>query len=211
MKIYLVDDHQIFRQSLKLLMSFEEDMEVVGEASDGVGLIEGLKTTTPDVVLMDMSMGRMGGLETSKFVKNAYPEIKILILSMNADSLGIVSALEAGVNGYLLKSAGKDEVLMAIRAVNQGSSYFSSEVSAVIIKQLSNPSKPKKSKADNELSEREIEVLTLIATQHSSSEIAAKLFISPRTVDAHRRNLLAKLDVKNTAGLVRYALENKLV
>lgn len=150
MKIYLVDDHQIFRQSLKLLMSFEEDMEVVGEASDGVGLIEGLKTTTPDVVLMDMSMGRMGGLETSKFVKNAYPEIKILILSMNADSLGIVSALEAGVNGYLLKSAGKDEVLMAIRAVNQGSSYFSSEVSAVIIKQLSNPSKPKKSKADNE-------------------------------------------------------------
>lgn len=213
MKIFLVDDHQIFRDSLRLLFSFEKDIEVLGEASDGVELLAALEAaeTLPDVILMDICMGGMNGVETSSLVKQKYPDIKILVLSTNSDSRSVIGALEAGVNGYLLKNAGKNEVLLAIRAVKVGSTYYSNAVSNIIVNQLLHRQATAKSKVHNFLSEREIEVLSLIAKQYSSSQIGEKLFISPRTVDSHRRNMLEKLGLKNTAGLVRYAIEQGLV
>lgn len=213
MKIFLVDDHQIFRDSLRLLFSFEGDLEVVGEASDGQELLLAMESggVRPDVILMDISMGGMDGVETSRLVKQMYPGIKILILSMNSDQQSVIGALEAGVNGYLLKSAGKNEVLMAIRAVNEGSSYYSNAVSEIILDQLLQQRQASvKPKLHGILSEREIEVLSLIAKQYSSNQIGEILFISSRTVDSHRRNMLEKLGLKNTAGLVRYAIENGL-
>ncbi|MBI1224996.1 MAG: response regulator [Bacteroidetes bacterium] len=207
-KILIVDDHQIFRDSISLLLDYEHDMEVVGQASNGKELLEILKTIQPNLILMDISMHEMGGVETSHLVKRLYPKIKILILSMNSEHQNIIGAMEAGVNGYLLKSAGKKEVLMAIRAVTEGSSYFSNEVSVQIVQQLTQVQNPKKVKVGEVLSSREIEVLSLIARQYSSAEIGEKLFISARTVDSHRRNMLDKLGLKNAAGLVRYALEN---
>ena len=128
MKILHADDHQIFRDSLRLLFSFEDDIEVIGEASNGTEVLEALNTLQPDIILMDVSMGSMNGVETSRIVKTTYPNIKILILSMNSEREYILGALEAGVDGYLLKSAGKNEVLRAIRTVYEGSSYYSKAV-----------------------------------------------------------------------------------
>jgi DNA-binding NarL/FixJ family response regulator len=211
MKIIHADDHQIFRESLKLLFSFEEDIEVIGEASNGTQVMDALKTLQPDLILMDVSMNGMGGVETSRLIKKDYPQIKILILSMNSEREHILGALEAGVDGYLLKSAGKNEVLRAIRAVYDGSSYYSKAVTDEIISQLNQQNHPKKAKINEALSAREIEVLSLIAKQYSSTEIAKLLFISTRTVDSHRRNMLEKLGLKNSAGLVKYAIENGLI
>jgi DNA-binding NarL/FixJ family response regulator len=211
MKILHADDHQIFKDSLGLLFSFEEDIEVIGEASNGTGVLDALKTLRPDLILMDISMNGMGGVETARLVKQSYPDIKILILSMNSEREHILGALNAGVEGYLLKSAGKDEVLRAIRAVYENSSYYSKEVTSLIINELHQQHKPKKHREGETLSAREIEVLNLIAKEYSSSEIAKQLFISVRTVDAHRRNMLEKLRLKNSAGLVKYAIENGLI
>lgn len=210
MKILLADDHQIFRESMMLLLSFEDDIEVVGQASNGGGILEALKTgVRPDLLLTDISMKGMDGVETTRLVKLDYPKIKVLVLSMNSEREHILGAIEAGVDGYVLKSAGKNEVLMAIRAVNDGSSYFSHEVTAVIVNELNQ--NHKKTKSNDSLSERELEVLSLIANQYSSTEIAKLLYISVRTVEAHRRNMLEKLGLKNTAGLIKYALEKGLV
>ncbi|MCC6724179.1 MAG: response regulator transcription factor [Saprospiraceae bacterium] len=211
MKILHADDHQIFRDSLKLLFDFEEDIEVIGEASNGTQVMEALKTLQPDIILMDVSMNGMGGVETSRLVKQKYPQIKILILSMNSEREHILGALEAGVDGYLLKSAGKNEVLRAIRTVFEGSSYYSKVVTDEIVNQLNQLHQPKKIKTGEALSAREIEILSLIAKQFSSTEIAKQLFISVRTVDAHRRNMLEKLGLKNAAGLVKYAIEHGLI
>ena len=210
-KIMLVDDHQIFRDSIRLLFSFENDLEVVGDVSDGIEVLDMLAKLQPDIILMDISMQDLGGVETTHLVKKLYPHIKILILSMNSESHHILNALEAGVDGYLLKSAGRNEVLRAIRAVHEGSSYFSKEVSYNIVRQLSQQNKPKEERQEVPLTAREIEILSLIAQEYSNPEIAEKLFISVRTVDSHRRNIIEKLGVKNTAGLVRYAIENELL
>ncbi len=213
MKVLHADDHQIFRESLKLLFSFEDDIDVIGEASNGTQVMEALEITQPDIILMDVSMNGIGGIETSRLVKQNYPNIKILILSMNSEREYILGALEAGVDGYLLKSAGKFEVLRAIRAINEGGSYYSKEINSLIINELhhQNQSRPKQNKVGEMLSVRELEVLNLISMQYSSVEIAKKLFISVRTVDAHRRNMLEKLGLKNSAGLVKYAVEKGLV
>ncbi len=210
-KILLVDDHQIFRDSIRLLFSFESDLEVIGDVSDGTEVLDVLNRLHPDIILMDISMQDLSGVETTHLVKQHYPHIKILILSMNSESHHILKALEAGVDGYLLKSAGRNEVLRAIRAVYEGSSYFSKEVSYNIVRQLSQQNKPKEERQEVPLTAREIEILSLIAQEYSNPEIAEKLFISVRTVDSHRRNIIEKLGVKNTAGLVRYAIENELL
>lgn len=212
MNIILADDHQIFRESMKLLLGFEEDINVVGEAPNGIGVLDVLNSgQKADILLMDLSMNGMGGVETARIVKQQYPSVRILILTMNSEREHILAALEAGVDGYLLKSAGKNEVLLAIRAVNNGSSYYSKEATSVIMNALNNSHKPKKSKESESLSERELEILSLISKQYSSTEIAKQLYISVRTVDSHRRNMLEKLGLKNSAGLVKYALEKGLI
>jgi DNA-binding NarL/FixJ family response regulator len=210
-KVLLADDHKIFREGVRSILDKEKDIEVVGEASNGTEIIELMARLEVDVLVLDIDIGTPNGIEITALVSNSHPETKILILSMMGLHDFVIQALEKGAIGFLLKNTGKDEVLTAIRSVSKGDSYFSREVSAILIEQLHKPASSRRKNSDIPISPREIEVLKLIAQEFSNSEIAEKLFISIRTVDTHRRNLLEKLGAKNTAGLVKFAIQKGLV
>jgi DNA-binding NarL/FixJ family response regulator len=214
-KVLLADDHKIIRIGLRGILEREEDMEVVGEAESGTEVLDMLQNMVTDVVLMDIDMGRSNGTETTRKVRAMFPDVRVLALTMHEEAEHIIYMLEAGASGYLLKNVGREELLSAIRTVVQGNSYFSHTVSATLLKAItdlkSKPASASKQASGSPLSDREIEVLKLIAQEHSNGEIAEKLFISIRTVDTHRRNILEKLQVKNTAGLVKYAIEKALI
>lgn len=204
--VMIVDDHKVFREGVISIMEEVADIQISQEAGNGEEIIELLEKEQPNVILMDISMGDTSGIDLTKTVKEKYPNIKVLILSMHSESSYIVKALDAGANGYLLKDAGSAEMINAIRTVYGGATYYSQQVSTILVQHITQGTQPKTSKSGISLTPREIEILKLIADEHSNPEIAEKLFISIRTVDTHRRNLLEKLGVKNTAGLVRYAL-----
>jgi DNA-binding NarL/FixJ family response regulator len=207
-KVLIADDHKIIRVGLRGLIELSKDIEVVGEAENGDQVHDQLKKTVPQVILMDIDMGHTSGIETTRKVKHDHPEINVLGLTMHEEQEYIVQMMEAGASGYLLKNTGLDELLTAIRAAARGDSYFSHQVSATLLQAITrSKSAPPKTAENLPLTDREIEVLRLITQEYSNGEIAEKLFISVRTVDTHRRNLLEKLGVKNTAGLVKYALE----
>ena len=210
--ILIADDHKMFREGLSELLHKELDFNVVDDVGDEDKIRAVLKTQKIDVILMDIDMGDTNGIEmTAEVIKN-YPATKVLALSMHGDKNYIVKMLEAGAKGYILKNAGKEEMINAIHTVANGYTFFSSQVSAKILEYLTNPNKSKKKKSeDTPLTDREIEVLRLIADEYSNPEIAEKLFISVRTVDTQHRNLLDKLMVKNTAGLVKYAIQKNLL
>jgi len=210
-RVIIADDHKIIRVGLRGLLELEKDIEVVGEAEDGTLLLELLKKTPTDVILMDIDMGDTNGIDTTRKVKELYPTAQVLGLTMHEEQNYIIPMLEAGASGYLLKDAGREELLGAIHTVFHGDSYFSQKVSAALLHAITRQKEAPASRTGKNqipLSDREIEVLQLIARELSNGEIAEKLFISIRTVDTHRRNLLDKLNVKNTAGLVKYAIEN---
>jgi DNA-binding NarL/FixJ family response regulator len=209
--VLIADDHKIFRDGLISLMDGEPDLKVVGEAADGKEVMEKLPLVKPDLILMDISMGEAGGIQTTQMVRERYPEVRILVLSMHSETSYILKMLELGASGYLLKDAGKNEMLSAIRTVASGNSYYSSQVSAKLVEALTKKGKAPRRQDDIPLTPRELEMLKLIAEEYSNQEIADKLFISIRTVDTHKRNLLEKLKVKNTAGLVKYALKKGLL
>jgi DNA-binding NarL/FixJ family response regulator len=210
-RVMIADDHKIFRDGIKSILEKEKDMEVVEEASKGSEVIEKVGNAAIDVIVLDIDMGNPNGIEIAEIIGKEYPEVNILILSMMGLHDFIIQALEKGAIGFILKNAGKDELLTAIRTVAKGDSYFSKEVSAILIEHLNKPRATRKRIADIPLSARELEVLKLIVQEDSNPEIAEKLFISIRTVDTHRRNLLEKLGVKNTAGLVKYAIQKGLI
>lgn len=210
-KILLADDHKIFREGVRSILEKENDMEVVGEASNGAEVLELIEQVEPDVLVLDIDIGSPNGIEITALISENRPETKILILSMMGLHDFVIQALEKGAIGFLLKNTGKDEVLTAIRSVSKGDSYFSKEVSAILIEQLQKPPSSRRRNTEIPISPREVEVLKLIAQEFSNSEIAEKLFISIRTVDTHRRNLLEKLGVKNTAGLVKFAIQKGLL
>jgi DNA-binding NarL/FixJ family response regulator len=212
-KVLIADDHKIIRVGLRGILDKTNEVEVVAESEDGTQVLEILKSIVTDVVLMDIDMGRTSGIETTRRVKEAFPDVHVLALTMHEEQDNIIQMLEAGASGYLLKNTGVEELLAALHAVAKGDSYFSNTVSATLLKALTNikaSARPKHSK-DIPLSDREIEVLKLIAGEYTNSEIAEKLFISTRTVDTHRRNILEKLQLKNTAGLVKYAIEKAFI
>lgn len=210
-RVMIADDHKIFRDGIKSILEKEKDMEVVEEAAKGSEVIEKVSKASIDVIVLDIDMGKPNGIEIAEIISKEYPDINILILSMMGLHDFIIQALEKGAIGFILKNAGKDEMLSAIRTVAKGDSYFSKEVSAILIEHLNKPRATRKRIADIPLSARELEVLKLIVQENSNPEIAEKLFISIRTVDTHRRNLLEKLGVKNTAGLVKYAIQKGLI
>lgn len=210
-RVLLADDHKIFREGVRSILEKEKDMEVVGEAANGAEVLELIEQANVDVLVLDIDIGKPNGIEITALISQNHPEIKILILSMMGLHDFVIQALEKGAIGFLLKNTGKDEVLTAIRSVSKGDSYFSREVSAILIEQLQKPVSSKRRSSDIPISPREIEVLRLIAQENSNSEIAEKLFISIRTVDTHRRNLLEKLGAKNTAGLVKFAIQKGLM
>jgi len=211
-RIIIADDHKIIRVGLRGILERETGMTVVGEADDGHQLLNILDTTPADVILMDIDMGRTNGIDITSKLSTELPHIKILALTMHEEEKHIIGMLEAGAKGYLLKNTGPEELIAAIQAVAKGDSYFSNQVSATLLKaitNLRNGTQPRDH--DTPLTEREVEVLRLIVREYSSSKIAEELFISTRTVDTHRRNLMDKLNVRNTAGLVKYAIEKAII
>lgn len=213
-KVLLVDDHTIVRNGIRSLFDDLEDIEVIDEASDGVEALEKVKLLSPDILLIDIAMPRMTGLQATAVVSKSYPQTKSLILSMHDDEDYILKAVEVGASGYLLKDSSKDEVLRAIRTVAGGDRYFNSSVSKAIV----NAYLQKIRKTDTvgkeemiKLSKKEKGVLKLIVEGMNSRIIAEKLDLSIRTIDNHRANMMRKLGVKNAAELVKLAIERKLV
>jgi two-component system, NarL family, response regulator NreC len=196
-RIVLADDHALFRQGLRKIIEGVADLEVAGEAGDGLELLSLLETTNPDLVILDISMPRLRGIEAMREVKKSFPEVKVLVLTMHREYLH--QALSAGAEGYLLKEDADRELFSAIDKVRQGRIYISPRLRA----ELADDEIP----VPEPLSARETEVLNLIAGGKSNREIAEILFISIRTVEAHRATILSKLNLKNTADLVRFAIE----
>jgi len=214
-KVVITDDHKILRDGLKALLSSNERIDVVGECTDGSEVLPFLEKTEADVVLMDIKMSKINGIEATKQVLDKYPEIKVLALSMYNEEIYITKMLEAGASGYILKNTGEDELIKAIETVFNGEIFFSDDVTEVMMAKYMKKSTmiktEEKTRFVEELTRREREVLKLIVEEMTNNEIAEKLFISPRTVDTHRRNLLQKLEVKNTAGLVKMAIRHGLI
>lgn len=208
-KILIADDHTMFLQGIISLLEQESHIEIVGKAINGIEALEVIQKQTIDLLILDISMPEMDGIELSKIVKKKYPAIKILIVSTHSNVSIISRLIRIGVNGYLLKNAEKAELLQAINTIADGADYFSEETEE---KHLSNNLRIEKQVSTlTELSSREKEILVLIAHEYNTAEIAEKTFISLNTVNTHRKNLLSKLNAKNTAGLVKYAVENGLV
>jgi DNA-binding NarL/FixJ family response regulator len=202
--IAIVDDHQLFRNGLKFILENEEDLEVVIEASNGKHFLNFLKNYKPDVVLMDINMPEMDGIETTKQAIQLYPDLNVLVLSMYSDIEYYNTMIALGVKGFVLKDIDNKELAIAIRKVFAGGTYFSQELLLRLIK-----NKPEDEKI--ELTRREKEVLELICQGFSNQQISDKLFISQRTVERHRSSLLFKTDSKNSISLVIYAIKNNLV
>ncbi|NQY10121.1 MAG: response regulator transcription factor [Flavobacteriales bacterium] len=211
-KIILVDDHKVIRDALTSYLNNDEEFEIIAEASNGNDAIELARTTVADIFIMDINMGEPDGIQCTKEIKKINPNIKILALTMFNESQHIKQMMNAGASGYLLKNVGVEEVKTAIKNVYQGNIYYSSEVTETVMNSLQEKKVSTSSKfiTDIPLTEREKEVLQLIIEEFSNKEIANKLFISSRTVDAHKRNLLEKTNSKNIAGLVVYAINNKV-
>lgn len=204
-KILIVDDHAMIRDGIKSILNEQEDLCVIGEASNGKIALELIDDFEINLVIMDINMPIMNGIECTHIIKEKYPSVKVLTLTMYDEELYLAKMMEAGAVGYILKDSGRDELLKSIYAIIEGKHYFSPEITINVIKELTNPSKSKKI-VKNPLTSREQEILDLIVKEFSNQEIAEKLSISIRTVDAHRRNLLEKTHSRNTAGLVKFAL-----
>lgn len=213
-KVVIADDHQIFIEGIKSLIRDSEKVSLVGEARDGETLMQVLKLKGPDVVLMDVSMPNMNGIEATRKIRLQFPAMKILGLTMSDDADSVSEMMRAGALGYLLKTTGKAELINAISHVYRGEKYLSSEMSMKLIEKMFDENEketvvntPRKA----EITKRELDIVRLIAQELTNVEIAKKLNNSPMTIITHRKNLLRKLGVKNTAGLVKYAVMNGLL
>ena len=210
-KVLLVDNHQILIDSLRLLIEQQSDLEVAGEAKDGLEAITLAKKLSPQVIIMDIKMPGLNGIEASKEILAANPGIKIIALSVSDDIAYVRNMLSAGAYGYLLKESSGEELIVAIHNGANGDRYVSREINSVILKDYQQNLKKRDKVSNSPLSSREIEVLKLLAKGLNSKEIGAKLDISVKTVDAHRRKIMEKLHISSVAGLTRYAIRSGLV
>jgi len=206
--VFLVDDHQLFREGLKLLLGSLPVVGEIYEASNGREFLDSLDTIKPDIVFMDIEMPVMSGVETTMAALEHYPDLRIIALSMYGDEEYTIKMINAGVMGFILKNSGIQQVEEAINNVVSGKNYFSQEIVSGMVQNLT---KKRKVTKTGELSERENEVLFYICKGYSNKQIADTLFISKRTVDKHRENLLLKTGSKNTAGLVMYAIQSGII
>ena len=213
-KIIIIDDHKIVREGLKSMLHGNPKMEVVGEGSGEKDLLELLKTHKPTLIVMDISMPGKSGVELTDYVTKNHPEIKVLILTTNSDEESIIASIEAGANGFLHKDSSLNELLSAIELVCSGEGYFSENISSIIYKSYITRIKnwkDNKNEFQKVLSDREVEIVKFYADGLSGKEIAEKLFISPRTVETHKNNILVKLNLKNNVELVKYAIKQGII
>lgn len=208
-KIIIADDHKLFREGLVNLLSDAGDIEIVGEAENGKMALEQIEKLHPNVVLMDVSMPVMSGVEATRNILKNHPEVKVIALTMHSDQHYVKAMLEAGAMGYLFKNCTYDQLIDAINSVHSGKKYLSDDITEVLIQEYLNKNE---SKAETTgLTARELEVLILFAEGKSTKEIADEIFVSIKTVGTHRQHILEKLKLNNTADMVKYAIRNGLV
>ena len=211
-RIVIAEDHTILREGLRALISSQEDLEVVGEAGDGMEAVRQVEGLTPDLILMDLSMPKMNGVEAIKEIRKRIPETRILALTVHKTEEFILEVLQAGADGYIPKDASSNELMMAIRSVLMGKRYLCPSVSRFVIEgYLESRQTPESTTPWETLTKREREILKLIAEGHKNKEIADYLCISVKTVEKHRANLMKKLDLHSAAALTAYAMERGLV
>ena len=209
-KIVLADDHQIVRQGLRTLLAAEPDMKVLGEADNGRAILKLVQELSPQVVIMDISMPDLNGIEATRQILAANPQIKVIALSMHSDSLFVLNMLKAGASGYLLKDCALEELVKAIRTVVRQKTYLSPGVSDILIKDLAGNWTTNSSSAFSILTTREREVLQLMAEGGSTNHIADNLCVSVKTVEAHRKQMMNKLGIHSVAELTKYAIREGL-
>lgn len=211
-KIAIADDYKIFREGLKVGLSSDENLEVMMEVDNGEELMKELETTSPDIILMDLKMPIMDGMEATKAVRKKYPKVKVLVVTMYDDDKFIIHLMEIGANGYLLKNAEPEEIKRSIYAVHENGYYFNDLVNKALLKKLVLKNNFKPSFNQNiDLTERELQVLKLICEEKTAVEIGKEIFLSPRSVEGIRQRLIEKVGVRNTAGLVMFAIKNGIV
>jgi DNA-binding NarL/FixJ family response regulator len=215
-RILIADDHQLFIDGMKSLLKDYKDFEVVASANNGLEVLEYLKENEADLILMDIAMSKMNGMETSKAVTKKYPHIRIIGLSMFGELFYIKKMFESGARGYVLKNTEREELLLAIKMVAEGSYYISKDLGMdpeKIIESLKTETRHSSAGAPekNALSAREIEIIKLIVAGLTIKEIAAKLFLSYFTVDTHKKKIFKKLGVNSISALIRYAIENQIL
>lgn len=210
-KIILADDHQMFLDGLAALLQQIEHLEIVATVNNGKQAIDTLAQKKCDLVIIDLHMPDMDGIATTRAVKKDYPQVKVLGLTMDNELESVRALLDAGASGYILKNTGRTELELAIDQVMKGENYLSSAVGNQLAQSLLLNKKKPEDNLLHQLTEREIEILAMIANENSNTEIAEKLFISPKTVETHRKNLMKKIDVHNSLGIYKFAVKHKLI
>jgi DNA-binding NarL/FixJ family response regulator len=205
--ILIADDHQIFLDGLSLIFSAVKEFQIVAQAHNGIEVMEHFSQQPIDIAILDINMPKLNGFETAKLIREQFPACKIIILSMYSDQQFVTEFMRSGASAYVLKNAGKQELLNAMQEASLGNTYISNELRDPYIQ----PSEKDAFSKAMSLTKREMEIIKLLAREKSSQEIADLLFLSLYTVNTHRKNILQKLDIKNAAGLVRFASENELL
>jgi len=210
-KLLLVDDHEIVRSGLRMLFLAEPDMEIVGEAASGMEALEAVGKLAPDVVIMDVSMPGMTGIEATRRIKVMYPDVAVLALTMYESEQYFFEMLEAGASGYVPKRTAADDLVSAIRVVSQGNVFLYPSMAKLLVSDFLQREEAEDETPETPLTPREREVITYIAEGYTNREIAEALVISVKTVDRHRENIMNKLDLHNRVALVKYAIEKGLI
>jgi two-component system nitrate/nitrite response regulator NarL len=203
--IFIVDDHQMVIDGLKLIISTIPGFEIIGENTSAVRALDMLAAASPDILLTDVSMPEMSGIEFTRIVKKKYPQIKVLALSMFSESQVVAEMIDAGISGYILKNTGKQELIEALNKVSIGENYFGPDITLQLMKSF------KRSQEESRLTDREIEIIRMIEQDFGNKQIADMLFISERTVETHRKNILRKTNTQTVVGLLKYAYERKII
>ena len=206
-KIIIAEDHPIFRDGLKTMLNTHPDFEVIADVEDGNALLKAFKNIKPDIALVDINMPIINGIEATKFIATQFPNTKVIAITMNDERSSIVEIIEAGANGYLLKSANKEEIILAINKVYDGEDYFSKSVSKSIIELIVNTKTNTNNVKDVPFNEKELRIIKYMCEEYSSDEIAKTMFLSKKTIDGIRLKIKNDLNVRNAIGIAKYAIK----
>lgn len=207
----IVDDHILVRNGFASLLKELDNIEVILEASNGLELLEQLVHKQPDIILLDIEMPIMNGVQTAELLKEKYPQIKVMILTMYKDDCHLLQLIERGAKGFLQKEISPEVLLFAIHEVHKNGYYFDKHISAALAKKIAGSGNSVQTGHSEHLSDKEVEIIRLICEEYSNKEIAEKLFLSHRTIDTYREKIMQKIGAKNTAGVVMYAVRNDLI